>query len=99
MTRRSSTAVTDDPTVSAMAPIVALPMAHRDSRTLAANRPARIEPDRMTRRDRSPGGAHGGGVDRRVGRSAHLDRGRSFPGDGAVLPRHARAHTALFEIG
>src|SRR2546427_1838134 len=48
-------------------------------------------------RDSIAEGCDGGGQDPGTGGRAHLDRGRAVRGDGAVLPRPARAHSADLE--
>src|SRR6266850_285153 len=87
---RRSTTFAAEPAGSVVAPILA---------SLARRRGSAAS-DRISRATSTHGeGADDGGIDRWTGGCAHLDGGRSLPGDGALLPRHARAHAALREGG
>src|SRR2546425_5978268 len=97
--RRSITLACDDPFGSVMAPILASLAAGRGATVARGANPA-LAPDRIGVTTWShEGGAHGGWIDRRLGRGAHLDGGRSLSRDGALLSGHARAHAAFVETG
>src|SRR5207244_13407638 len=95
--RRSITLACDDPFGSVMAPILASLAAGRGATVARGANPA-LAPDRIGVTTWShEGGAHGGWIDRRLGRGAHLDGGRSVSRDGALLSGSDTADGASVE--